>query len=235
MSSKRDGSAGGGISPRARRAFGCVTWLYMGILTFLAVAFLLLLPFRYIGSGDVYRLLGGLSFFGLVLILPGMALAAALGYRTYRAPRRLATRVGAGVGAIVGWMSYAGIAWIGGAVPPAPATGPSGLEVDPVSYWVAQGPAFFLFPPLAVVATALVLYALFATQTGFERRRKLALAGAATAVVAGLAILISEADPLSVPGVVVSTIAAALAGWVSGTGYARAGGEDMIPPGAVKK
>ena len=93
VSSSRDDGASGaeerrGLQPRYRRAFGCVTWLYMAILTFLAAAFLLLLPFRYVGSGEVYKLLGGLSFFGLVLIVPGTALAAALGARTYRSQRR---------------------------------------------------------------------------------------------------------------------------------------------------
>ena len=90
MSASRDGAGSGesrGLQPRYRRAFGCVTWLYMAILAFLAAAFLLLLPFRYVGSGEVYRLLGGLSFFGLVLIVPGMVLAAILGARTYRSQR----------------------------------------------------------------------------------------------------------------------------------------------------
>ena len=105
MSARRDASGGEerrGLQPRYRRAFGCVTWLYMAILAFLAAAFLLLLPFRYVGSGEIYRLLSGLSFFGLVLILPGMALAAALGARTYRSQRRRGTRVGMGIGAGVG-------------------------------------------------------------------------------------------------------------------------------------
>ncbi len=81
-------------------------WMYMAILTFLAVAFLLLLPFRYVGSGDVYKLLAGLSFFGLVLILPGTVLAAGLGARSYRSQRRRGTRVGMGIGALVGWTSF---------------------------------------------------------------------------------------------------------------------------------
>ena len=98
MSARRDDVPNGeerrGLQPRYRRAFGCVTWLYMAILAFVAAAFLLLLPFRYVGSGEVYKLLGGLSFLGLVLILPGTALAAALGARTYRSQRRRGTRAG---------------------------------------------------------------------------------------------------------------------------------------------
>ncbi len=40
MASSRESSRNGsqeGIRPRYRRAFGCVTWTYMGILVFLAV------------------------------------------------------------------------------------------------------------------------------------------------------------------------------------------------------
>jgi hypothetical protein len=222
VSSRRNTSPEGGerraLQPRYRRAFGCVTWLYMAILTFLAAAFLLLLPFRYVGSGDVYKLLGGLSFFGLVLIVPGMALAAALGARTYRSQRRRGTRVGMGVGALVGWTSFFTLAWLTGVL--RPSTGSS-------------GPALYAFAPLALVAGGLVLYALFARGTGFDRRRNLVLAGAALAVVAGLAVLLSDFEPLAIIGALVSTVAAALAGWVGGVGYSRAGGDDMIPPGAV--
>ncbi len=224
MSSRRDASSDGGeqraLQPRYRRAFGCVTWLYMAILAFLAAAFLLLLPFRYVGSGEVYKLLGGLSFFGLVLILPGMALAAALGARTYRSQRRRGTRVAMGIGAIVGWTSFFALAWLAEVVPPS--TGPSGLT-------------YYAFVPLALVATGLVLYALFSREADFDRRRNLVLVGAALAIVAGLAVLVSDFEPLAIIGALVSTVAAALAGWVAGVGYSRAGGDDMIPPGAVRR
>jgi hypothetical protein len=224
VSSRRDGSSDGGeqraLQPRYRRAFGCVTWLYLAILTFLAAAFLLLLPFRYVGSGDVYKLLGGLSFFGLVLILPGTALAAALGARSYRSQRRRGTRVGMGIGAIVGWTSFFALAWLTEALPPS--TGP-------------YGPADYAFVPLALVATGLVLYALFSTGADFDGRRNLVLVGAAFAVVAGFAVLVSDFEPLAIIGALVSTIAAALAGWAAGVGYSRAGGDEMIPPGAVRR
>jgi hypothetical protein len=206
------------LRPRYRRAFGCVTWLYTAILTFLAAAFLLLLPFRYVGSGDVYKLLAGLSFFGLVLIVPGTALAAALGARTYRSQRRRGTRVGVGIGALVGWTSFFALAWLTGVLRPSAGS---------------SGPAYYAFVPLALAATALVLYALFARGADFDRRRNLVLAGAALAVVAGLAVLLSDFDPLAIIGALASTTAAALAGWVGGVGYSRAGGDEMIPPGAV--
>ena len=75
----------------------------MAVLVFLLVAFLLVLPFRYIGEGEAYtRTLLDLSLAGLVLIFPGMAVGAYLGARTYRVENRLGTRAGAGVGAAGG-------------------------------------------------------------------------------------------------------------------------------------
>jgi hypothetical protein len=227
LSARRDEASSGagerrGLQPRYRRAFGCVTWLYMAILAFLAAAFLLLLPFRYVGNEEVYRLLGGLSFFGLVLILPGMALAAALGARTYRSQRRRGARVGMGVGAIVGWLTFFTLAWLTGILSP---------SADVTS----PGAAAVAFMPLALVAAGLVLYALFSVDAGFERRRNLVSAGAALALAAGLVVLVADFDPLAVVGALVTTAAAALAGWVAGVGYSRAGGDDMIPPGAVRR
>jgi hypothetical protein len=209
VSARRDASSEAGekrgLQPRYRRAFGCVTWLYMAILAFLAAAFLLLLPFRYVGSGEIYKLLPGLSFLGLVLILPGMAFAAALGARTYRSQRGRGTRVGMGIGAIVGWLVFFALAWLTGLVDPSAAS------------------------------VGLVLYALFVGGAGFDRRRNLVLTGAAAALAAGLAVLAADFELLAVVGALVSTAAAALAGWVAGVGYSRAGGDDMIPPGAVRR
>ena len=197
-----------GIRPRYRRAFGCVTWINMGILFFLAAAFLLPLPFRYIGDGTIFREVPSrLSFFGIILIVPSMAVGAALGARTYRVERRLGTRVGAGIGAIVGWTSFFVPAW---------------LQVLPV-----------LFLPLVAIATGLVLYALFATRRSFELRTRLVLISASIVAVCGVAVLIMDFDVLGVTGSLFSTAAAALGGWVGGAGYARAGGDDMIPPGAT--
>jgi hypothetical protein len=210
------------LQPRYRRAFGCVTWLYTSILAFLAAAFLLLLPFRYVGNGDVYNLLGGLSFFGLVLILPGTVLAAALGARTYRSQRRRGTRVGAGIGAIVGWTGFSTVAWLTGILRSSAGSDFSGL-------------VYYAFVPLALVATGLVLYALFSREASFDRRRCLVLAGAAFALVAGVAILAADFELPAVIGGLISTVAAALAGWVAGVGYARAGGEEMAPPGTVRR
>jgi len=180
----------------------------MAMLAFLAAAFVLPLPFRYVGEGDIFREVPSrLAFFGIVLFVPGMALGAVLGARTYRTPRRRATRVGAGVGAIVGWTSFFFPAWVG----------------DPP----------YVFLPLALLATGLVLYALFAKGSTFEQRKRLFLVAAGIVAICGLVTLVLNFDVLGVTGAVFSTAAAALGGWVGGVGYARAGGDDMIPPGST--
>lgn len=196
----------GGLQPRYRRAFGCVTWVYMGVLAFLAAATLFALPLRYIGEGAAFgQILSLLSFFGLVLILPAMALAAALGARTYRVERRLATRAGAGVGAIVGWTSFFVLVWIVVAL---------NLEMRdqlfrPVLFaGLENSAAYYALPPLALLATGLVLYGLFSGRITFERRRLLLLGGALAAL-AGLVVIATDPDPLGVFGVLVSTAAGA--------------------------
>jgi hypothetical protein len=125
-----------------------------------------------------------------------------------------------GIGAIVGWLSFFTLAWLTGLV------GPSAASVGPISY---------AFPPLALAAAGLVLYAMFSRYSDFDRRRNLVLAGAAVALVAGLVMLVADFEPLAIVGALISTVAAALAGWVAGVGYSRAGGDDMIPPGAVRR
>ena len=94
MSSSGNGSGGEartGLAPRYRRAFGCVTWVYMGMLTFLAVNFFIALPFRYVGDGAVYGYVPPtLAYLGTIVLVPGMVFAAVLGARTYRAPRQVA-------------------------------------------------------------------------------------------------------------------------------------------------
>ncbi|HET7479388.1 MAG TPA: hypothetical protein VFJ72_07735 [Rubrobacteraceae bacterium] len=211
--SGRNGSSGEerqGIQPRYRRAFGCVTWINMAMLVFLAAAFLLPLPFRYVGDGTIFREIPErLTFVGLILILPGMAIGAALGARTYRVERRLGIRVGAGIGAIIGWTSFFVPAW---------------LDTLPL-----------LLLPLAALAAGLVLYALFATDKSFELRRRLVLIAAGLVAVAGAFELIVDFDVLGLTGAFFSTAAAAVGGWIAGSGYARAGGDAMIPPGATIK
>jgi hypothetical protein len=204
--------------------------MYMGMLVFLAANFFLALAFRSVGAGAVYGYLPPrLAFLGTALLLPGMALAAVLGARTYRTPRRRGTRVGMGIGALIGWSGFFSVVWLAIAF---------GLDrrdqiFQTIVFADLDGSfAFYAFIPLTLAATALVVFALYARSIDFERRQRLTLIGAALAVLAGLAILVADFDPLGVAGVLVSTVSGALGGYVSGSGYARAGGDDMIPPGA---
>ncbi|QIN78227.1 hypothetical protein GBA65_06565 [Rubrobacter marinus] len=220
-----------GLHPRYRRAFGCVTWVYMGILAFLAVATLLALPVRYTGDGAGFgQILSRLSFYGLVLILPAMALAFFLGSRTYRVERAFGMRVGAGIGALIGWSCFFVLSWA------AIAYALEGRDqlFRPVLFAGLDGsPVLYVFPVLLLAATALLLYALYATNADYGRRRAAALLSGGLALVAGLLVLVVDPDPLGLAGALVSTLAGAAGGWVSGFGYARAGGNEMIPPGST--
>src|SRR5215207_211149 len=220
-----------GLRPRYRRAFGCVTWVYMGMLVFLAANFLLVLPFfRYFGSGALYSYIPPtLAYLGILLILPGMVLAALLGARTFRTPRTRGTRVGAGVGALIGYSGFFGLAWLAMAL---------GLNRRDQAFRTIVFPdlggslAFYAFVPLTLLAMGLVIFALYTRGADFERRRRLVYAGAALAMLAGLGVVATDPDPLGVAGALISTLSGAIGGYVSGSGYARAGGDDMIPPGA---
>jgi hypothetical protein len=92
--------------------------------------------------------------------------------------------------------------------------------------------AYYAFVPLTLVAAGLVIYALYSKNVDFGRRLRLAAFGAVLAALAGLGVVATDFDILGVLGALVSTVAAAIGGYVSGAGYARAGGNDMIPPGA---
>ena len=196
------------MQPRYRRAFGCVTWVNMAILIFLLAAFLLPLPFRYVGSGDIFSEIQiRLALLGLVLILPGMALGAVLGARTYRVERRLGTRAGAGIGATAGLASYL------------------------LFFALIEG--LYLLAMPFVVSAALLLYALFATGQRFERRWWIVLFAAALSTLSGVVALVLDFDLLGLLGALFCMAAAAAGGYVGGMGYARAGGDEMIPPGAT--
>ncbi len=219
MSSRRAGSSGEerqGIQPRYRRAFGCVTWVYMATLAFLAVASFGLMPIWFVFGWNVFSFLEGIAFFATLLILPAMVFGAALGLRTYRSRRREATRNGAAIGSIVGWTGFASLVWFEN---------------------VASGEAsslFWLAVPAGLVAAALVLYALFAGGAEVRRRRRLVLVAALLVGVTGLALLAADFDPILVVVALVSTLAGAAGGWTAGMGHARAGGDEMIPPGAAR-
>jgi hypothetical protein len=198
----------GAIQPRYRRAFGCVTWVNMAVLVFLAVAFLLPLPFRYVGNGEIFSEIQiRLAFLGLVLILPGMALGAALGARTYRVERAVGTRAGAGIGAVTGLTGYL------------------------LFFALIEG--LYLLAAPFVASSVLILYALFASSQSFEYRRWMVLLAAALSALSVAVALLLHFDLLGFLGALFATASAAVGGFVGGAGYARAGGEAMIPPDAT--
>jgi hypothetical protein len=202
----------------------------MGMLVFLLANFLLVLPSRYLGSGDLFGYLPPrLAFLGMALILPGMALAAVLGGRTFRTPSKRGTRVGAGVGALIGFSGFFALEWLATAF---------GFAQRDQAFRLVLFPdlggtlAFYAFVPLTLAATGLVIYALYSKNADFDRRLRLAVVGAVLAALAGLGVVATDFDILGLLGALISTLAAAVGGYVSGAGYARAGGNDMIPPGA---
>jgi len=230
LASKASDRAGSGgedarsISPSGRRSFGCVTWVNMAMLAFLASAYVLPLPLRF--TGEVLSTVPDaipfrLTLFGLVMFLPGLALGAVLGRRTYRAERWRATRTGAGIGAVTGWTSFFVVDRAGG-------------YVIPVWERFFEVGDALLYPlgALWLAATALVLYSLF-SKAPYSRRKVFAFVGSGLALGAGFAVLIPGFDAAGLVALVLSTGAGAVGGWVAGIGYARAGGEEMIPPGAV--
>lgn len=197
----------GALQPRYRRAFGCVTWVNMAMLVFLLVAFLLVLPFRYVGEGEIYSAtLLRLAFVGIILIVPGMAAGAVLGARTYRVENRLGRRAGAGIGAVSGLAGY-------------------------LFFSLLQDlPLLAVLPGLSL---CLLLYALFAGGQSLDRRRMVVLLAAVISVISGSVALSLDFYLLALLGILVSTVSAAVAGLVGGLGYARAGGDAMIPPGST--
>ena len=217
MSSRREGEERGALQPRYRRAFGCVTWVYMATLAFLAVASFGLMPIWFVLGWNVFSFLEGIAFFATLLIFPAMFFGAALGLRTYRSRRHEATRNGAAIGAIVGWTGFASLAWFEN---------------------VASGEAGFLYwlvVPAVLAAASLVLYALFAGGTEMGIRARFVLVAAVLVGVTGLALLVAHFDPILVVVALVSTLAGAAGGWTAGVGHARAGGGVMIPPGAARR
>jgi len=234
VSSRQNGQATeeqGGLRPHTRRAFGCVTWVYMAMLTFLAANFFISLPFRYFGGEEVYNYVPPtLAYLGTVALVPGMVFAAVLGARTYRAPRGVAGRVGAGVGALVGFSGFLSLVWISAAL--------GFAERDQAfrsgTFAEVGGVAFYLFPPLTLAAAVLVVFALYSKGVGAPRRWRLGLSGAGLALLAGVGLVLSDPDGVGVAAAGISTVAGALGGWVGGAGgYARAGGDEMIPPGST--
>jgi len=233
VSSREDGRAAderGGLQPASRRAFGCVTWLYMAMLTFLAANFFISLPFRYFGGEAIYNYVPPtLAYVGTVLLLPGMVFAAVLGASTYRAPRGVAGRVGAGVGALIGLSGFLSLVWISAAL----GFAERDQAFKNATFADVGGVAFYLFPLLTLAGAVLVIAALYSKRNDTSRRWRLGLIGAGLAVAAGVGLVLSDPGVVGVAAALISAVAAAIAGWVGGAGgYARAGGDEMIPPGS---
>jgi hypothetical protein len=200
----------GGLRPKYRRAFGCVTWVNMAVLVFLAAAFLLSLPFRYVGNGEIFSEIQlRLALLGLILIVPGMALGAVLGTRTYRVERSLGMRAGAGVGAVTGLTSYL------------------------FFFALVEGMSLLLAP--LVASAGLLLYALFTTGRDLRRRRQMVLLAAGISLLSGAVALLLSFDLLGLLSALFSAAAAAVGGFVGGVGYARAGGDAMLPADTARE
>lgn len=211
---QNSGGESEGIAPKYRRSFGCVTWIYMATLAFLAVISVLLMPLWFFGDWNVFSLIEAPTLAACIMFFPAIIGAAILGARTYRSEKKVATKNGTYIGTIIGWLGYAFIVY---------------LEVNQTQGGILP----HLYLPLAVVSSALILYALFSNDPG--RGRKPVAVAAALALVAGLLVLVLDGTGLVIAGAVVSTIAGAAGGWTAGFGYARAGGAEMLPPGVTEK
>ena len=138
-----------------------------------------------------------LAFFGLFLILPAMALAFVLGFRTYRVEGYLGRRVGIGIGAIVGWTCFFALCWLSVAY----GLGEQDQLFRPTLFaGLSNSLLLYVFPLPALVATVLVFYALYATRADFGRRRTLTLVAAGLVALAGLGIVVADPDPLGIVG-----------------------------------
>lgn len=186
----------------------------MATLAFLAVASLGMMPIWFIAGWDLFSVLEGVVFYAILIFLPCLVLGAIVGAKTYRSERRQATRNGAAVGAVVGWWGFAFPIWL------------ENLIAGAALYWLAA-PAF-------AISGLLMAYAVFPTGLSLQRRRRLVLVSGALSGVTGLVLLALNFSPLQVFVALVATLAGAAAGWTAGIGHARAGGEEMLPPGVER-
>ncbi|MGF1472171.1 MAG: hypothetical protein ACFB50_10580 [Rubrobacteraceae bacterium] len=215
MSSRPNGSSDTeqqGIQPRYRRAFGCVTWIYMATLAFLAVASLGMMPIWFIAGWDLFSILEGIVFYACLIFLPCIVLGAIVGARTYRSDRRRATRSGAAVGTVVGWAGFVFPIWLENIAAESSAL-----------YWLAV-------PPV-ILSGLMLIYAVFPGELGPQRRQRLVLVSATLTGVTGLVLLAFNFSLLQVFVAFIATLSGAAGGWTAGIGHARAGGEEMLPPG----
>lgn len=197
-------------------------WVCMGMMAFLAAAYILPLPLRFVGGSEIpdavpFRL----TLFGLFSFMPGIALGVVLGLRTYRAQKKVAARSGTVIGAALGWTSFFVVDRLGGYAIP-----------GWVPFFEVGGALSYALLAPVLAATALVLYALF-SKASYAWRLLLGLVGIALAALSGAVVLVADFGAEGLACALISAGSGALGGWVAGIGYARAGGNEMIPPGAV--
>ena len=193
----------------------------MGTMVFLAAAYILPLPLRFVGSEIPTAIPFRLTLFGIFAFMPGLVLGTILGLRTYRAQRRIATRTGTAIGAAMGWSSFFLVDFAGGWILP-----------GWVPFFEVGGGLLFVLSALSALAAVLVLYALF-SRTSYGIRRAVGVAGGVISFLAGMLVLAGDFDGAGLVCALISAGSCAVGGWVAGIGYARAGGNEMIPPGAV--
>ena len=96
---------------------------------------------------------------------------------------------------------------------------------------LAAGSTLYWLAALPIVASSLLLvYAIFPGKPDGPQRQRLVLISAGLTGVTALILLILNFSLLQLFLLVVATLAGAAAGWTAGIGYARAGGEEMLPP-----
>jgi hypothetical protein len=184
----------------------------MATLAFLAVASLGMMPIWFVAGWDLFSILEGIVFYAILIFLPCLVLAAIVGARTYRIERQRATRNGTAVGAVVGLVGFSFPIWL------------ENLAAGAGLYWLAA-------PPI-VISGLLLVYAVFPVTLDQPQRQRLVLISTVLAGVTGLVLLILNFSLLQVFVAIIAVLSGAAAGWTAGIGYARAGGEEMLPPEA---
>lgn len=174
-----------------------------------------MMPIWFVAGWDLFSILEGIVFYACLIFLPCLILGAVVGAKTYRSERREATRNGAAVGTVIGWAGFAFPIWLENMI--------SGASV---LYWLAV-------PPL-VASGLLLAYAVFPSKLSLQQRRRLVLISALLAGITGLLLLAFNFDPLQLFVAIIAILSGAAGGWTAGIGHARAGGEEMLPPGVER-
>jgi hypothetical protein len=109
----------------------------------------------------------------------------------------------------------------------------TGLTSSLLLFVFIGGKPLFLVP--FAVSAGLLLYALFAKEWDLARRRRTVFLAAVISALSLAVALLLNFDSLGLLGALFSAAAATVGGLVGGLGYARAGGDEMMPPGTGRK